>query len=179
MSPLGHTSAAIDPFGFFIALIIIINIVSAFARRARQQRAANATPARPSAAEEAMRKAAADAAAARQAQRARLEQAIRAAQARVQQTIPQPAVVVSTTPVVAPAPAPVAAPTTPLPSFDFPQEMLAPLISTSALYAAPAAAPARFTVLGSRLTGAELFVAAAIVGPPAALRSVGHTPAGW
>ncbi|MDQ6766478.1 MAG: hypothetical protein M3Z41_01500 [Candidatus Eremiobacteraeota bacterium] len=52
----------------------------------------------------------------------------------------------------------------------------AALQSTAAL---AAAAPQRLAMLQGTGSGANLFVAAAIVGPCAAFRSIGHTPGGW
>ncbi|HEV2038103.1 MAG TPA: hypothetical protein VGQ96_05790 [Candidatus Eremiobacteraceae bacterium] len=52
----------------------------------------------------------------------------------------------------------------------------AALQSTAAL---AAAAPQRLAMLQGAGSGANLFVAAAIVGPCAAFRSIGHTPGGW
>jgi hypothetical protein len=183
--PIGRPSAALDPFGLFIAFIIIVNVISAFRRMRRQQQASGEarqqaqTPSQPTRLQDAMRKAAADAAAARQAQRARMEQAIRAAQARLQQQVAaSEPIVLTQTPQSPTPPAPPAGLTAPqaesLPSFEYAQDMLQ---STDQ---APVSAPAAtYPVLGSPLTGMQLFVAAAIVGPPAALRTVGHTPAGW
>lgn len=49
----------------------------------------------------------------------------------------------------------------------------------AAAAAAPSETPSSLAVLQLSNTGANLVVAAAIVGPPAAFRSIGHTPGGW
>jgi len=49
----------------------------------------------------------------------------------------------------------------------------------AAAAAAPPEAASSLAVLQLANTGANLIVAASIVGPPAAFRSIGHTPGGW
>jgi len=185
--PVGKPSAALDPFGLFVGFIILVNIISTFMRRARQQaRSANAPqanaspPTSLSPLDDAMRKSTADLAAAREAQRARLARAMQAAQARVQRPV------VATASAQAPAPmvqaaavmaAPPASET--LPAYDFDMGAFSTISAPVSTVDATPLAPAAFPVLGSSLTGMQLFVASAIVGPPAALRTVGHTPAGW
>ena len=185
MIPVGKPSAALDPFGLFVGFIILVNIISTFMRRARQQaRSANAPQANAPAPslsplDDAMRKPAADLAAAREAQRARLARAMQAAQARIQRPV------VATAGVQAPAPIVQAAAAMPppasetLPAYDFDMGSFSTISAPVSAVDASSPAPAAFPVLGSSLTGMQLFVASAIVGPPAALRTVGHTPAGW
>jgi hypothetical protein len=193
--------AAVDPIAIFIAFIIIVNVISALTKRARLQSQAPPaaeTQAQPSTSSvaDAMRKASADLAAARAAQRARLEQAIRAAQQQAQQmaardkaaqqvATPAPTMPRSSSTMTVSPQQPVALPTASntlqpemLPSFAYAADVstgLMPLTSITPAVSAPTTLP----ILNDRLTLADLFVASAIVGPPASIRPPGHTPAGW
>lgn len=186
---MARPEAAIDPIGLIVFLIIVVNVVSTFFKRARarQEKQAEA-PSSTTQLEEAMRKSSADLAATRAAQRARLQRAISSARQ------PKP-------PLIAPATAVVggwqAAPKTPagdnwriapkdasapnvLPSFEFNDLPVAPDLMQLAGPLADIAPPASpLPILQGKFTGADLFVAEAVIGPCAALRTIGHTPAGW
>jgi hypothetical protein len=183
--------AAVDPIAIFIAFIIIVNVISALTKRARQQRSqaqpAASTELQPSGVAEAMRKANVDLAAARAAQRTRLEQAIRAASQQAAQQMSAPVTVAAAPSVpttsrlaqpMAPAPAPTALQVETLPNFAYASDVAGGLMSLTSI-APEVAAPTTLPILNDRLTLADLFVASAIVGPPASIRPPGHTPAGW
>lgn len=187
----GTPQAAIDPIGFIVLLIIVVNVVSTFLKRARAQQTKQANAqASPTQLQEAMRKSSADLAAARTAQRAKLQQAIRAARQTQAATVPtraaEPAVVIQQTPPPAASDwqlAPMGAPDLPqptvLPSFEL-EAQLPPGLTLVVKPQPSALAPAtKLPILGGRFTGADLFVATAVIGPCAALRTIGHTPAAW
>ncbi len=180
---MGRPQAAIDPIGLFVILIIVVNVVSTFFKRARAQQDKQAATPPAAQLDEAMRKSSADLAATRAAQRARLQRALSAATRQV-----KPPITVPATPVAPAAPvggdwkvAPSVAPALyVLPSFEFNDMPALPALTQLAgpvSYVAPPAPP--LPILQGKFTGADLFIAAAVIGPCAALRTIGHTPAGW
>jgi len=196
VSLMGRQQAAIDPIGLFVILIIVVNVVSTFFKRARAQQDKQAATPPAAQLDEAMRKSSADVAATRAAQRARLQRALSATARQVKPPITVPATpvggdwkVAPKTPVAPAAPpvggdwkvAPSVAPALyVLPSFEFNDMPALPALTQLAgpvSYVAPPASP--LPILQGKFTGADLFIAAAVIGPCAALRTIGHTPAGW
>lgn len=186
----GTPQAAIDPIGFIVFVIIVVNVVSTFLKRARAQQSKQPdTQSSSTQLQEAMRKSSADLAAARTAQRAKLQQAIRAArqpQVATPARSAAPTVVASQAPTsmggdwqIAPqALADLVQPSV-LPSFEL-EAQLPPGVNLVASPQPSAQAPAtKLPILRGKFTGADLFVATAVIGPCAALRTIGHTPAGW
>lgn len=184
LSLMGRPQAAIDPIGLIVFLIIVVNVVATFFKRARAQRDKQAQTPPAAQLEEAMRKSSADLAATRAAQRARLQRAISAAR---QTKAPTP-VVTTVTPrtvvggdwQVAPKTIAPLADTNVLPSFEFNDMALPPALTQLGgplLDTPPPASP--LPILRGKFTGADFFVAEAVIGPCAALRTIGHTPAGW
>lgn len=218
------TRAALDPFGFFILVIILFNVVStviAGLKRAGAKAAAKAddTQAQTQRAQ-ALKSSpvAASQSAARAAQLERIRRALLAAagtpdqSAGAVQTASYTATTQPATAAVryrAPTPAPTApAPQAPMPpapvAASAPVFDMGPGFATPALMtlesgttafdrlatatgargagqpdAVAAKAPAGFDLLQMPNSGAYLFIAAAIVGPCAAFRPIGHTPGGW
>jgi hypothetical protein len=185
-----HAKEAIDPVAIFIVIVILVNVVSAFAKRARQQaqrtssaQAPAASPATTTMTTTITTTATSAAAAARVAQRARLQQAIKAAQQRLATPQPTPAPVILAA-AAPPSPsmplpaAPVLMDLATLPTFEY-ADTTSPALALAQLPLDSTARPIGLALFEGRLSGADLFVAAAIVGPPAALRQTGHTPAGW
>ncbi len=203
--------AAFDPIAFFIALIIILNVLSAIFNAAKKRAAksqAAPTQARLDAAVLQNRE---RLSAARAAQLARLRGALGSARAAQQSSDAAPVrtqtpTLVATT-VATTAPPRAAAPLRPaaaqpsMPPAQLADPWTLPLPPTlmtlepaatavyqpaiggplmpAALVSPAAAAQPRLPVLAGPWSGANLFVAAAIVGPCAAFRPIGHTPGGW
>lgn len=182
-SLLGSPQAAIDPIGLLVFIIIIINVVATFFKRARAQQSKQSDAASSMRTEEAMRKSSSDLAATRAAQRARLQQAIDAA--RQQRRTPSPvappvAMRVSPSPSKPLPPPPMVAPSLDaLPSFQFEAQLAPDLTLLPGPQKASLAPPPTLPILGGKFSGSDLFIAAAVIGPCAALRTPGHTPAGW
>ena len=187
VGPMGRPQAAIDPIGVFVVLIILVNVVSTFLKRARARQDKQTETPPAAQLEEAMRKSSADLAATRAAQRARLQRALSAAATQVKPPITVPATPVGGDRKVAPktpvggdwkvAPNEMAAPNV-LPSFEFNDMTVASALAPLGVSdVAPPAPP--LPILQGKFTGADLFVASAVIGPCAALRTIGHTPAGW
>ncbi len=224
--PLGPhlvTRAALDPFGFFILVIILFNVVSTVIAGLKRAGAKAAQKADDTQAQTRLAQtlksspvAASQGAAARAAQLDRIRRALLAAAGTPDQSA-GPAQTAGYTATAQPAaatvtyrpPAPPAPPRqAPMPPA--PIAALAPVFDMTAGFATPAlmtlesgttafdrlaaatgvqglgqagasaaSAPAALDLLQMPNSGANLFIAAAIVGPCAAFRPIGHTPGGW
>jgi hypothetical protein len=229
VAPHATQLAAFDPIAFFVLLVIVVNVISAFLKAGRRQAAQTRTatpppPTLPRPLPSPLNGAAqaAERAAQLAAQRQRLQEAIQNARQQAARTaaqpaasIPAPKITVVTadageraaaargtlaTAARAAEPAGTAAKSmadaaqpliqAELPAFEYSADLGSSGLMTTAQFAAvsstaggatpgePASAAA-LSILGGRLTLADLVVASAILGPPASVRAPGHTPAGW
>jgi hypothetical protein len=207
---------AFDPIAFFIAVIIIVNVVSAIFKSVRRRATKPQDDQTQVRLDTALQQNRDRVESARAAQLAKLREVIaaaRAAQAGVPSstahvpptvltatvTLDRPLMVSTSTPAatapqmpasvfrLAPSSAPVPdamvlQPTAALAGLDS-AAVPFPDVSGSQALMTPgspdAGRRARLAVLTGTLSGANLFVAAAIIGPCAAFRPLGHTPGGW
>ena len=217
------TRAALDPFGFFILVIILFNVVSTIIAGLKRAGAKAAAKADDSQAQTRLAQAlktstvaTSQASAARAAQLERIRRALLAAAGTPDQSASE-AQNASYTATVQPVAAPVTyrATATPAPASRAPMPPApiaasAPVLDMGPGFATPAlmtlesgttafdrlatatalggtglggavvaSAPAALALLQMPNSGANLFIAAAIVGPCAAFRPIGHTPGGW
>lgn len=180
--------AAIEPAFWFILFVIVVNLLSPLLRRRRMATSASQSQSSPSNTS--------DAQATMAAERERIRQALATAlqQRRTQASpasAPQPAPA-SVTPIVVPAPIRLPTPPADVPGAaltELPPMLSADgmqLMTLEASMQAPGTRPAarargmpQLVILRGPRGIADAFVAAAIVGPCAAVRRLGHTPAGW